>query len=329
MENIINPEQSELEVRSIETITTEILFFKQTAGMAILEIGKRLIEAKAQLPHGEWLPWLTEKVDFSERSAQNFMRLAEEYKNPQTVADLGASKALVLLALEPVEREEFIDQKHEVDGVEKTVSEMSKRELEAAVKAQKKAEAAAEDLKARLEEKTADYDALVKRAQKEVNELTEELEQVRKSKQDVVEVVKDTAEIEALTEKLKNKTAQLEKLEGKIREKDLTIQAAREAAEHQKAALKRAVEAENRERIRAVKLEKQLEASGKDSFAEFKLYFEQAKTSINKMIEISQQAAADGDAEAANKTRLAIKAMLDKTLDIVDAMPAAEPAPEV
>ena len=100
--------------RGIETITEEILNYKRTAGESILEIGRRLKEAKALLPHGEWLPWLSEKVEFSERSAQNFMRLADAYKNPQTLADLGASKALVLLALNPVERDEFLNEKHDV-----------------------------------------------------------------------------------------------------------------------------------------------------------------------------------------------------------------------
>ena len=35
--------------RDINTITTEILLYKNQAGEAILEIGKRLIEVKAQL----------------------------------------------------------------------------------------------------------------------------------------------------------------------------------------------------------------------------------------------------------------------------------------
>ena len=123
--------------REIETITEEILNYKRTAGESILEIGRRLKEAKALLSHGEWLPWLQEKVEFSERSAQNFMRLADAYQNPQTLADLGASKALVLLALNPVERDEFLNEKHDVRGVEKTVPEMSARELDEAVRQRK------------------------------------------------------------------------------------------------------------------------------------------------------------------------------------------------
>ena len=52
--------------KDIETITGEILGLKEKAGTAILDIGRRLIDAKALLPHGEWLPWLTERVaDFN------------------------------------------------------------------------------------------------------------------------------------------------------------------------------------------------------------------------------------------------------------------------
>ena len=82
------------EGRPIETITTEILHLKQQAGTAILEIGRRLIEAKKVLPHGEWLPWLENQVEFSERAAQNLMKLSREWTNPQALSDLGATKAL-------------------------------------------------------------------------------------------------------------------------------------------------------------------------------------------------------------------------------------------
>jgi hypothetical protein len=41
-----------------------------------IEAGEKLIEAKAHLPHGQWLPWLREHVSISERSAQVYIRLA-------------------------------------------------------------------------------------------------------------------------------------------------------------------------------------------------------------------------------------------------------------
>lgn len=124
------------ESRSIETITGEILDAKRAGGEAILTIGRCLIEAKDMLSHGEWLPWLNERVEFSERTARNFMRLAREWTNRQTLADLGASKALTLLALPPEEREHFM--------AENNVIDMSARQLETAIKERDEALAAAE-----------------------------------------------------------------------------------------------------------------------------------------------------------------------------------------
>lgn len=154
--------------RGIEAITEEIIFYKAVGGQAVLEIGKRLIEAKAQLKHGEWLPWLSEKVEFSEASAQRFMQLAREYENPALVRDLGASKALVLLALPASERENFAQEKHVVNGEEKSVSEMSKRELEETIRQRKIAELKAEETARELnrqKEATAEAEAEAAKAQ--------------------------------------------------------------------------------------------------------------------------------------------------------------------
>lgn len=75
---IIEQTGGQIEGRPIETITAEIRILKARAGEDIIGIGQRLIEAKEQLPHGEWLPWLENEVQFSERSAQQFMRIAKE-----------------------------------------------------------------------------------------------------------------------------------------------------------------------------------------------------------------------------------------------------------
>ena len=76
------------------------------AGKAALQLrkeeGDRLLEAKAQLKHGQWGKWLKANCpDISERSCQLYMQLAEgweEYiaKN-ETVADLTLKEAIALL----------------------------------------------------------------------------------------------------------------------------------------------------------------------------------------------------------------------------------------
>ena len=57
--------------------------FRQTLSHATL-IGALLIEAKGLVGHGEWAQWIADNCGFSLRSAQAYMRLAE---------NRGASKA--------------------------------------------------------------------------------------------------------------------------------------------------------------------------------------------------------------------------------------------
>lgn len=77
-----------------------------------IEIGRRLEEAKAMLPHGEWGAWLKRELGYSQSTAQNFMRVFREYGDSQqslfgrapksqTFGNLTYSKALRLLAIRP------------------------------------------------------------------------------------------------------------------------------------------------------------------------------------------------------------------------------------
>jgi hypothetical protein len=67
--------------------------------------GDLLIEAKAQLKHGQWLPWLRDHCAMSERTAQLYMRCAknraaiEEQAKSATVADLTLNEAAAVLML--------------------------------------------------------------------------------------------------------------------------------------------------------------------------------------------------------------------------------------
>ena len=67
--------------------------------------GELLAEAKAALPHGDWLPWLAEHCDMPERTAQAYLRVAAHWPTleakAQRVADLPLRQALALLAEPP------------------------------------------------------------------------------------------------------------------------------------------------------------------------------------------------------------------------------------
>jgi Protein of unknown function (DUF3102) len=77
-----------------------------------MNAGDLLIEAKARLKHGQWLPWLAEHCSISERTAQLYMRLAkarpEIEANTQHVADLSLRAATAALA--PDERERILEE---------------------------------------------------------------------------------------------------------------------------------------------------------------------------------------------------------------------------
>lgn len=60
--------------------------------------GDLLIEAKAQLKHGQWLPWLSEHCQIPERTARLYMRLAKNKTEIGNVADLTVRAAVALLA---------------------------------------------------------------------------------------------------------------------------------------------------------------------------------------------------------------------------------------
>ena len=53
----------------------------------IIEVGNDLLAVKEALPHGQFLPWLKAEFGWSERSAQYFMSVAEQFKSAK-IADL-------------------------------------------------------------------------------------------------------------------------------------------------------------------------------------------------------------------------------------------------
>jgi hypothetical protein len=70
-----------------------------------IKAGADLIRAKKDLKHGDWLPWLRDQCALSERTAQDYMKLAEsksklDAKNALG-ADLGLKEALRLIEDKP------------------------------------------------------------------------------------------------------------------------------------------------------------------------------------------------------------------------------------
>ena len=330
-------EKEEVQERTIEEITGEILRLKEDAGNAIIGIGKRLVEAKGMLSHGGWLPWLTEKVEFSERTAQNFMRLAREWSNPQALADLGATKALTLLALPANERDAFMAENHIVDGDEKNVIDMSARELEQAIRER---EQAAIDREAALAEKQAAEQARdriaremeiangrLASAQAELDsaadreaELRESLAELKKRPIEVpgAAVPDEKALAEARSEGAASARKEAEqKLQDKIKKAEDAKKAAQEKLLSIQESLKTAQDEAAKEngllRDRVASLEKQVRLSGNKEMAAFSIYFSSIQEDFNRLLGCLQKMANSGNAPEHDKLVDAMQELL-KTL---------------
>lgn len=138
----------EIDTIEVDRLTTEILILKQQTAQNIIEIGKRLIQVKESLLHGEWGIYLKEKVEFSQESARRFMRVAEEFSNSTTLWNLPPSKVFALLDMPPEEREQFV--------AEHDTANMSVRELQQAIKERDKALQDLENTNKVLDEKAAE-----------------------------------------------------------------------------------------------------------------------------------------------------------------------------
>lgn len=334
MENaIVNPSSQQLspDDNRIEQITNKIIYktaqARRMAAEYAIEIGGYLTEAKALLPHGEWGNWLKEKVNYSQSTAINFMKLYEEYgntqeslfaSNSQAIMNLSYTKVLRLLAIPEDEREQFVE--------ENNVEEMSTRELDKVLKERDEAIAraeAAENLQAEKEEAENAAKHHKKRAEelskttsdlnKQIQEYKEKLEKAKASEKKAKEnlkALKENPEIpQELTDKLKaeaeakaaaDASAEIEKkladANGKIEAANLAkLAAERDAAKAQQS---------------AEELKKQLQMSSPD-VAEFKVLFAAVQEDMKKLKAVHGRISA-ADSELGAKLGAAINAFINQ-----------------
>ena len=246
-------------VRTVETVTLEIRTLQRQAQQVVLgyaiEIGRRLEEVKAMLPHGRWGDYLKHEVEYSQSTAQNFMRIFREYgasqqslfgceANSQALGNLTYTKALQLLAIpDKDERETFV--------LENDVEHMSVRELNEALKARDEAEEKA----AAAQKETATVREELEAAQKEldwkekaINQQQEALDrQTQKARQLQDALSKANASAQSAGEEHDRLLQELEEL--RSRPVDVAVEVDQEAVE----AARKAAIAEMTEKVNKAK----------------------------------------------------------------------------
>ena len=283
------------EKRTPELIGAEIRMYVDTGRRISLlcgiEIGRRLVEAKEMLNHGEWLPWLERETEFSDRSAARYMKLFDEYgasqqglfgpeTNSPTLSNLPISKAFALLSVPESDRIEFAE---EVDA-----EHISVRELEE-----------------KIRERERELDAIRKDMDGERNALADEKKQ-REQAEDLLKT-QDQMLAEA-----KAQIAELAKLNKELENRPHEV--AVETVRDEEAIAAAAKEAREKAEAEAVKQQNKMEREHDKNLKELHQKLADAKEKLEKA-EKEAKGAGEGAAEkvrAAQKEAEALRAQLEE-----------------
>ena len=322
-----------------EVLAVEIRSLQQQAQVVVMsyavEIGRRLCEAKAVVSHGEWGRWLEEKVQFSQSTAQNYMKMYERYGSEQAslfgeektreLRDLPYTKALKLLAVPEEEMESFLE--------EHQVAEMSTRELEKAIRERDQARQEAEawrDTADKTAESARQAEERARQARDSAQALRlrlEELENrpvevaVEAPSQEMLEEIR-AAEAQKYTQEREKLEKKLKKAESQAQKAGQEAQALRAQAEKAQAEARQEVQKEKtaleeekaQAEARAAELERRLKLAD-GTTAVFQVYFQSMQENWKSMLQIIQKA----DQEQGEKLKKALGALVERMGKAVEA----------
>lgn len=307
------------EINTIKTQTQKIMM------QAAVEIGRRLVEAKGAVGHGGWGAWLEHNVDYSERTAQNLIRIFQEYgegqqrlfgeSNPQAFADLTYTQAVALLGIKnPDERAEFVES-HDV-------ANMTSRELADAIKERDEARAALEEAEKESEDKQKNIDALQKTLEDKGRAAEKERQELQKTIDGLVKDLKEAQESAGgePDEETKKRIETIEKEKAALEAKLKKAEKERDEAGKEKARIEKSenallerLEEKNEKLIEMEAKVKELSNKSADpGKAAFSAYFNLSKNAFNGMLEAVGKIEDDQE-----KYRAAMVKMLEAMIETV------------
>ncbi len=296
--------------RDIDTVTSEIITInKQAQIMAVkyaAALGERLVEAKALLTkHGEWGEWLEQKVPFSQRTAEMYMKVYRELNeeqqslfssNSQAISNLEFTKFVKLLAVPKEERESFVEE-NDVENISTRELDKLIKERDEALRAKEEAEHKAEQY-ALAQERASKAEKDFSNAQQKVSELNSQIadlqtsltkakENEKKAKAKVKEMKDNPTVPQELVEKMQteaeakaaeNSAAELEKRTAELRKQLEDAEKAKLQAEQS------ALEAQKR----IDELNAKVQMSNPDVL-EFKRLYQQTQEDMQKLLELQKK----------------------------------------
>ncbi|MGN0181440.1 MAG: DUF3102 domain-containing protein [Candidatus Ornithomonoglobus sp.] len=343
--------------RDINIVTAEIKDICAQAQRMMLvyavEIGRRLVEAKEILPHGEWGEWLKNEVEFSQSTANKHMKIFEAYGsrqislfgaelNSETFTNLSYSQALKLLAVPEEEREDFVK--------DNDIENKSVREIDKLIKerdeALEKARAAEADLHLALEEaKEAEAlqekldNALAAAKEKEkcvaglksgINDLQAKLDKAKEAEKKAKAKMK---EYKQAAENPEIPQEQLDKIKAEAEAEAKTaaesnakqqIEAELKSAKEKQAELEAEIEKSRRAaedaEAQIKELKKQM-AMAAPIVTEFKTVFGQVRDNVTQLMDMLDKPEAAGSRD---NLKAALAALLHQSLELLESEEAEE-----
>ena len=321
MNNLVETDYMVVQVRTLPVIASEIHQIERTVyGVALdgaIQIGRKLQEAKAMIPSGEWVKWLDENLNYSQRQAYNFMEIADNYGDEnspfydlQTSANVSISKALELLRLPEEEVKSFAEE-HDIES--ETVKNL-RDEINNLKKERDKAEDSNESLRKDLARAQSDLAEAM--TQEDADRIRGQYEAAREELQ--TENAKIKEEQSELQAKLKEiKVSMDEEVQKRLAETGTEIE------EKAKADARAEVEAtlgQNAEEIKRLeeqveRLEAERAKLSNTMLMEFKVYVDQLQDAFDKVGACILDAEADSDPELSNKMNAALKKVLQGMME--------------
>lgn len=334
MNELMNQNTALTEERTEKVIANEINYIKrrtcETVLSASVEIGRLLCEAKRKVASGAWMAWLSDNVNYSQSTANNLMRLYEEYGEKEQLGffeenrieifgDISPSQALALIALPYAERKEYV-KTHDMN-------EVSVRDINAEIKARKEAESRAAALKGELETvraEAAEIEAKESGYLAEIEDLKGQLAALE-SGTDVSEgaMLSEKREAELQAEKAEAVNAAKAEIKSKLEKKLASLQEKVDAAETEKKAAIEAAKAQAASdskaaftkelaslRAEADSYRKKAEAAANGGMQRFSAYFELFQNVFGELVSSLEKLRAEGDGHA-DKLAEGVKGVLD------------------
>ena len=319
MSNIVEADYTIVQERTLPVIIGEIKIIEQNTARIVLEngiqIGQRLQEAKEKVGHGNFGDWCKENLNYSQDTAQKFMKLAKEYgddssflANTATSRNFSISNALSLLKLPEEDREKFVE--------EHPVEDMTNKELEREIRQLKEEKESQEEKVGQLLDEKEDMASQIATMEARMQSLEQQLA-VASTEPQV-----DQAEVEELKAKLEKEKQKTKKAKEELKKEQESRQAAiDQTIGNQKQAMEQEIRKEVEEELKEAKqsignlleqvdqLERRAANAGDEKKVQFKIHMDQLQDNFGKALHCIFE---EEDPQMQKKMMTAMNMVLDK-----------------